>query len=122
MMKSLLPLPKAADYSSVVWRASTALKGVNFAVRRPSLAQRIELTTRVRELTLKHEFLQSGNAPDQLSAALSELLVRKLYIEWGLVDLKGLRSGVNRLVVRVDEIIAAIKAESGLTDDERKNF
>ncbi len=131
-MRSLLRSHSAAHYSSVVWRQSNVLKQVSFAVRRPSLAQRIELTARVRELTLKHEFLQAGNTPDQLSAALSELLVRKLYVEWGLVDLKGLRIDGCRacsaeLIERgpeelVDEIIAAIKMESGLTDDERKNF
>ena len=52
-------------------------------------------------------------------------------IDWGLVDLKGLRidgcrACSSELIERgpeelVDEIISAIKAESGLTEDERKN-
>ncbi len=50
-MKSLLLSHKETDYASVVWQQSRCLERVSFAVRRPSLAQRIELTSRVRELT-----------------------------------------------------------------------
>ena len=131
MMRSLLPLHRDVNYASVVWHRSRFLERVSFAVRRPSLAQRIELTTRVRDLSLKHEFLRAGNLSDQLAASLSELLVSKLYVEWGLSELKGLlidgqpatvdcllKSGPEELV---SEIVTAIKAETGLTEDERKN-
>lgn len=131
MMKSLLLSHKATDYASVIWQESRSLEGVTFAVRRPSLAQRIELTGRVRELTLKHEFLKAGDAPDQIEAALSELLVHKLYVEWGLAQIKGLKIDGNpadtvMLIERgpeelIHEIVTAIKAECGLTEDERKN-
>jgi hypothetical protein len=104
---------------------------VSFAVRRPSLAQRIDLTERVRNLTLKHEFLAAGNLSDQLTASLSELLVRRLYLEWGLAEIKGLKidgepACTLTLVDRgpedlADEIVQAIKAETGLSEDERKN-
>ncbi len=81
---------------------------------------------------MKHEFLRAGEASDQLAASLSELLVSKLYVEWGLSELKGLLidgqpATVERLLDSgpeqlVDEIVTAIKTESGLTEDERKNF
>jgi len=89
------------------------------------------LTARVRELMLKHEFLRSGDTQDQLDASLSELLVRRLYVEWGLAAIRGLKiDGKDACPVSlieqgpeelVDEIIGVIKTESGLTDDERKN-
>jgi hypothetical protein len=101
-------------------------------VRKPSLGQRIALTGRVRELTLDNEFLRAGDISDQVTASLAELLVKKLYVEWGLAAIKGLKidgeeASATALIERgpeelIDEIVAAIKAESGLTEDERKNF
>ncbi len=131
MMKSLLPSHRNVDYASVAWQESQVMKHVRFAVRRPSLAQRIELTQRVRDLSLKHEFLSAGDAPDQLAGSLSGLLVHKLYVEWGLAEIRGLtidgeRAGTSSLIERgpeelIGEIVEAIKAECGLTEDERKN-
>ncbi len=130
-MKSSLLSHKGTDYSSFAWHQSRCLERVSFAVRRPSLAQRIELTGRVRELTLKHEFLKAGDASDQIEAALSELLVHRLYVEWGLAEIQGLKidgdaADTVSLIERgpeglIDEIVTAIKAECGLTEDERKN-
>ena len=130
-MKFLLPSGKDTNYESVVWHKSRCMERVSFAVRRPSLRQRIELTERVRELTLKHEFLAAGDLSDQLNATLSELLVRMLYLEWGLSTIKGLcidgqPADVASLIERgpeglTDEIVTAIKAEAGLSEDERKN-
>jgi hypothetical protein len=130
-MKSLLPSRKDTNYESIVWHKSRCLEHVGFAVRRPSLGQRIELTERVRELTLKHEFLAAGDLSDQLSATLSELLVRRLYLEWGLSGIEGLcidgePANSTSLIERgpeslIEEIVNAIKAETGLSEDERKN-
>ena len=53
------------------------MPGVHYAIRRVSLSQRIELTKRARELSLRHEFLKAGDAPDQLEASLADLLIRK---------------------------------------------
>jgi hypothetical protein len=131
MMNSFLLSRKDIDYSSIVWHRSQQFEGVSFAIRRPSLEQRIEMTSRVRDLTLKHEFLKAGDIADQLAASLSELLVSKLYLQWGLAEIKGLKidgeqASVINLIERgperlIEEIIGAIKAESALTEDERKN-
>ena len=132
MMKSFLPSPREAEHASVVWYKSESAPGASFGVRRPSLAQRIELTERVRELSRKHEFLKAGDESDQLEAALSELLVRKLYLEWGLAALRGLKidgqsATLETLIERgpealTEEVVKAVLAEAGLTDEERKNF
>lgn len=131
MTKSLLPLRKEEDYESLVWHDSTEMPRVKFCVRRPSLAQRIRLTQRISELAVKQEFLLAGDDTDRLKAALSDLLARKIYIEWGLVEVKGLKidsqpaspailieAGPERLL---EEIVLAIKRESELSEDERKN-
>jgi hypothetical protein len=95
------------------------------------LGERIELTRKVRERYRKHEFLQSGNCSDQLDAALTDLLVKAAYIEWGLAEINGLRVDGKKIepgnVIQkgpealIDEILTAIKNELGLTEEERKN-
>ena len=124
-------LLKRTDYKSLVWYESRCCAPARFAVRRPSLAQRIDLSARVRDLTLQHEFLRAGDLPNQLDASLGQQMVRKLYLEWGLGEVKGITidgcAPTTALLIErgpeplVEEIIAAIKAESGLTEDERKN-
>jgi hypothetical protein len=107
------------------------MPGVRFAIRRVSLQQRIELNRGVQELTMKYEFLKAGDASGQLEAALSDLLVAKLYLEWGLETIEGLsingqKATPDSLIIYgpenlTDEIVQTIQAESALTDDERKN-
>ncbi|MGA8026579.1 MAG: hypothetical protein WB992_05495 [Bryobacteraceae bacterium] len=122
---------KRVDYSSVFWRESVTTKGVGYAIRRVSLSQRIELTNSARELVLGHEFLKAGETPDQLEAAMGDLLVRKLYLEWGLAEMRGLTIDGQPATAELlaekgpeplsDEIISAIQAELGLSEEERKN-
>jgi len=131
-MKLTSPSPSEVSYSSLSWRQSKTIEGVRFAIRRVSLAQRLELNKRVRELTLQYEFLKAGPAADQLEATWADLLVRKLYIEWGLAGLEGLSidgetASVELLIDKgpeelVDEIVSALQEEIGLSEEERKNF
>ena len=119
------------DYTSNVWRESSICSGVRFCLRRISLGQRIELTRRVHEITLRNEFLRTGSAPDQIEAALGELLARRVYLEWGLAGIQGLTidgaTATPELLTEkgpealADEIIASILSELHLTDEERKN-
>ncbi len=123
---------KSEGYASVSWYSSQVMPGVRFAIRRVSLQQRIDLNRRLRDLTLQYEFLKTGDASSQLEAALSDLLVAKLYIEWGLVEMEGLsidgRKATGASLIAqgpenlTDEIVQRIQAESILTEDERKNF
>jgi hypothetical protein len=124
--------PSEVSYSSVLWHKSKTIEGVGFAIRRVSLAQRLELNKRVRELTLRHEFLKAGPAADQLEATWADLLVQKLYVEWGLAGLEGLSidgeiATVGLLIDKgpeglVDEIVSVIQEEIELSEEERKNF
>jgi len=131
-MKCTSLLPEGYCYSSVVWRESAIIPNIQFAVRRASLLQRIELTRRLRELTLHNEFLNAGGTPDQLQASLSDLQARKLYLEWGLAEVKGLSidgvlADADLLIAKgpenlLEEMISAIRSETQLSEDERKNF
>jgi len=105
MMKSLLRSHSSVDFESERWMESQTFRGVRFAVTRTSLAQRIELTRRVRELVLANDFLASGSEAEKLEGALADLLVRRLYIEWGLAQIEGL--AINGVAASVESLIAS---------------
>jgi hypothetical protein len=131
MTKFTSPLHKQAEYSSVVWRSSDTYKGVRYAIRKISIAQRIEMAERIQTLSSKYEFLKAGDALEQAEAHLADLLVRKLYIEWGLAVIEGLvidgeKASLDLLIEKgpellCDEIVAAIREELELSSEERKN-
>jgi hypothetical protein len=131
MMNFLSLLRSATQYESQRRYESQSVPGVRFAVRKASLGQRIELIKAMRELTLQHEFLKAGDSSDQLEASLGDLLVRKLYLDWGLQELSGLvidgeAADKEVLIAKgpealVEEIAAAIQAEIELSGEERKN-
>jgi hypothetical protein len=118
-------------YLSVVWRESQTIPSVRFAIKRVSLAGRIELTRRIRELTLRYEFLKAGDSADELEASLSEMLVQRLLLEWGLVEITGLtvdgEEGTTQILIEkgpetlAEEVLAAVRKEIGLSENERKN-
>lgn len=133
MTKSMSPLPDTNNYSSLVWHDSTTFEGVRFGTRRVSLAQRIDLTRQIRELTLRNEFLRAGEeTKDQLEAALGELLCRRLYLQWGLVEIQGLIidgcPATPELLIEKgpetlsEEIASSIIAGMRLSEKETKNF
>jgi hypothetical protein len=131
-MKFISPSLKAVQYASLSWHNSRTIEGVRFAIKRVSLAQRLDLNEQVRELTLRYEFLRAGPAADQIEATWGELLVRKLYLEWGLAELEGLLIDGQKATLALlidkgpeelaDEVVSAIQKEIGLSEEERKNF
>jgi hypothetical protein len=106
--------------------------GVRYALRRITLGQRIELTRRARELARQNDYLRSGDNGDRLEALLGDLLVQKMYLEWGLAAVEGLTiDGVTAepvdLIERgpealADEVMTTLRSYLVLTDEERKNF
>jgi hypothetical protein len=131
MMSFISRSLKPKKHESLRWIESRTFEGVRFAVREPSLANRIELTKQLHELTLKNEFLAGGKELQQLELALAEMLVQKALIEWGLVEVEGLlidgkrpttailvEAGPEKLVA---EIAASVRARCGLSEEERKN-
>ena len=122
----------AAEFMSTEWYDAHCMPGVRYAIRRITLGQRIELARRARELARQNEYLRTGDPGDQLEGIIGDLLVEKLYLDWGLADVSGLNidgtpasaadvieRGPERLT---HEIAQALRSYLVLTDEERKNF
>lgn len=125
-------LNRSRGYRSTVRCASTARPGVRFEIRRMSLARRIELAQAIRELAQKLEFHQAGDSVnEQVEAAAIAAAIDRVYLDWGLVRVDGMRVDGHRATAETlygagpedltREIVNRIKSECGLTDDERKN-
>jgi hypothetical protein len=120
------------EYSSTLQVESKISPGVRYRISRMSFGRRLELTRRVRELGGRVEFLQAGSdMKDRLEATVLSGEVERLYLEWGLAGVEGLmidgepatpesllNAGPEPLA---REVLDAIRAECGLSEEERKN-
>ena len=106
--------------------------GVRFEIRRISFGGRIELARRIREIGRKAEYLEAGSdVRDKLEATVLGAEIDHAYLTWGLIGVEGLEidgaeataAGLIEAgpVELAAEILARIKAECGLSEDERKN-
>jgi hypothetical protein len=119
-------------YESVKVVESAVAAGVRYTVARMSFARRVELMRKVRELAGRMEFLEAGGgAGDKMDAALLQREIDRLYLTWGLREVSGLEvdgaeatpesladAGPEDLF---QEALAAVRAETGLSEAERKN-
>ena len=119
-------------YESVAVVESRVAPGVTFAVARMSFGRRVDLMRRVRELARRMEFLEAGKEPgDRMDAALVQAEIDRLFLEWGLRAVSGLQldggeaspqslaeAGPEELF---REALAAVRAETGLAEEQRKN-
>ena len=122
----------SVHFASIEWHESGCMPGVKYAIRKITLGQRIELARRARELARQNEYLRSGDPADRLEATIGDLLVEKLYLEWGVADVEGLSidgssASVGDLIERgperlSHEIVQTLRSYLVLTDEERKNF
>ena len=119
-------------YRSTVKCTSQAMPGVRFRIRRISLGRRIALAEAIRGLAAELDFQQAGSsAEDQVKAASLAARIDRLYLEWGVVSVNGLRidgepATAERLFADgpehlTREIVGRIKRECGLSVEERKN-
>jgi hypothetical protein len=97
-----------------------------------SFGRRLELATQIRDLGRELEFLQAGNDPNEkMSAAVLSRRIDEIYLRWGLVAVDGMEidGGVAtpaRVILEGPEELArealeAIRAQCGLSEEERKN-
>jgi hypothetical protein len=125
------PAPVVNYQSSKVFQSKT-LPGVRFAVQRMSFGRRLELCHRIREIAPKLEFLEAGTEfGEKVEANLLGQEIENLYLRWGLASVEGIRidgdlPAAELLIAKgpeplAKEIVAAIQAECGLTEEERKN-
>jgi hypothetical protein len=97
-----------------------------------SFGRRLELTRRVRELGQKLEYTQAGDSvAERLEAGALSAEIDRIYLEWGLLRIEGLDLDGSKAEAKTlieygpedlcQEILAVIKRECGLSDEERKN-
>ncbi len=120
-------------YESAVAVPSARRPGVSFRVERMSFARRLELVRQLRDLLGRLEYVQAApqSPAQQAEAALLAGEIDRVYLRWGLqavegLDIDGQAATPESLAERgpedlVQEALAAIKREAGLTEAERKN-
>ncbi len=121
------------NYESTTEVESRSHPGVRLRVRRMSFGRRLELTRQVKDLVGRMEFLRAGEGgpQDEAEAAVLGAEVDRAYLSWGLAAVEGLEidgaeatpealvdSGPEELVA---EALEAVRAEAGLSEEERKN-
>lgn len=119
-------------YQSTVWFDADACAGVRYAIARVSFARRIELARAIREIGRKMEYLEAGgDVREKLEATVLAAEIDRAYLEWGLIAVEGLTVDREPATPQVliekgpvelaAEILRRIRAECGLTENERKN-
>src|SRR5579863_2210921 len=122
----------SASWQSRKLVESAARPGVEFVVARMTFGRRIELMRQVRDLAAKLEYFEAGrDAKNDMEASLLGAEIDRLYIRWGLEEIRGLElDGVPATAESLIEIgpeelfveaLTAVMAECGLTENERKN-
>jgi hypothetical protein len=122
----------AGKYSSETLVKSQAVPGVTFAIAKMSFGRRVELMRRVRELARQAEFMAAGTeAGDKMDAALLQAEIDRTYVLWGVRSVTGLTvdgaaAGPELLAEAgpeqvFREALAAVRKETGLSEEERKN-
>lgn len=123
--------------SDMEWRsrrvvASSAMAGVEFVVARMTFGRRLELMRRVRDLAARLEYFNAGrDEKNGMEASLLAAEIDRLYLLWGLeavsgLDIDGVAATPESLIEAgpedvVLEALAAVRAECGLSESERKN-
>jgi hypothetical protein len=119
------------------WSSSTVIEsrswpGVQIVVSRMTFGRRLDLMRRIRDLAARAEFLEAGEAgKDRMDASLLGAEIDRLYVVWGVEEVRGMTfddqpATAIGLIERgpedlFREALAAVKAESGLSEQERKN-
>jgi len=112
--------------------ASEVIPGVEFVIARMTFGRRLELMKRVRDLAARLEYFDAGREEkNRIEASLLGAQLDRLYIQWGLEEIRSLEldgeAATPQLLIDkgpedlFQEILAAIKSECGLNEQERKN-
>ena len=65
--------------------------GVEFVIARMTFGRRLELMRRVRDLAARLEFFEAGrDAGNEMEASLLGAEIDRLYLMWGLEEIRGL--------------------------------
>lgn len=122
----------AIEWASALWRDSERVPGVRFKTVKMTLARRRDLTSRVRAMLNQARFhAVSGEAEEQMDASLLAVDTDRMLLDWGLLEIEGLRIDGEAASVRglieagpeelCREIAEQIRRDCQLTEQERKN-
>lgn len=122
----------SVDWASAQWRDSERVPGVRFKTVKMTLARRRDLTSRVRTMLNKSRYhAVSGDAEEQMDAALLAVDTDRILLDWGLLEVEGLTidgepASVRRLIESGPEELCReaaehIRRDCQLTEQERKN-
>lgn len=128
----MTPCQAGVSWDSRKVVASEARPGVEFVIARMTFGRRLELMRKVRDLAARLEFFEAGREErNEMEASLLGGEIDKLYILWGLEEVRGLEldgaaATAESLIARgpeelFHEALAAVKCECGLGENERKN-
>ena len=120
------------NYASEAVVKSRVVPGVTFTITKMSFGRRVELMRRIRELARRTEFLAaSESSGDKMDAALLHAEMERLYVAWGVKAISGLavdaQAAGPELLIEAGpeelfrEALAAVRRETGLSAEERKN-
>ena len=120
------------SYASESVVESRTVPGVKFTIAKMSFGRRVEVMRRIRELARRAEFLAAGeDSGNKMDAALLRAEIERLHVAWGVKAISGL--AVDALVAGPEllteagpeelfrEALAAVRKETGLNPEERKN-
>ena len=122
------------EYESFIEVESTLAEGVRFRIRRMSFGRRLELIERLHTLLKRLEFLQgqpnpSPTAEAEIAGAAAE--IDREHLRWGLAAVSGLTIDGHEATPEtllekgpeplLEEALRAVRRESGLDEEERKN-
>ena len=121
-----------ATWSRTAVVRSEAWPGVEIVVSKMSFGRRLDLMRRIRDLAARAEFLEAGtDGKDGMDASLLGAEIDRLYVEWGVEEIRGIEfDGEPATAAALIEIgpedlfreaLAAVKTNSGLSENERKN-
>ena len=119
-------------YESVREVESESAPGVIYVVTRMSFARRLELMRRIRDMARTKEFLEAGQDADgKMDGAVLQAEIDRVHLVWGLREVRGLTvdggAATPELLAETGqeslfrEALAAVRAETGLSQAERKN-
>lgn len=112
--------------------ASVVRPGVEFVIVRMTFGRRLELMRRIRDLAARIEYFEAGrDERNGMEASLLAAEMDRIYLTWGVEEIRGLEldeapATVEAVIDRGPEelfveILTAVKAECGLSENERKN-
>jgi hypothetical protein len=123
---------KSSHYISVIWQSSKTHSGVRFGISRISFGRRLEIAREIRALGQKLEYLEAGGSiAEKAEASMADAEIERVYLRCGLAGIEGLEidgapASAESLFAAgpedlTREVLNAIKAAWGLSEEERKN-